>query len=322
MKEAEYFGLHYYLQYGSHSMDALVRNKCEREVLAVLFEVSRQLNVPLSLETYAHSEGGLKELWKAIGKNSTQLTLVLAVIVLLFSRFPMVDPELTELEKEAIRLEIEKKQLEIENLKADSPRTQERTLQAAEAVAQALQSNPKIAVRRSNYYKLLIEYHKVDCVGYKSSPTMLNDLSELIVKRQDFSRFILGTDKLPVEVDENALIEIVAPVLAEGNYHWRGFYLGKPISFVMLDAGFKASIIAKQIHFQNGTKLQCVLNIYRKFDEMGEVSITGYSVVTVLKQSEGGSEFVVTPQGSAYLQVKALRDSQRDMFKQQNGNAT
>jgi hypothetical protein len=319
VKEADFFGLHYYLEHGSHSMDAVIRNKCEREVLAVFFEVAKQLNSPLLLETYAHSEGGLKELWKAIGKNTHQLTLLLAVVALIFSRFPTNDPELTELEKESIRLEIEKKRLEIEKLREGSLESQESTLQAAEAIARELQSTGKIAIRRSNYYKMLIDYHKVESVGYKSAPHVPDRAPEIVVHRHEFSRFILGTDKLPIEVDENALIEIFAPVLTDGNYHWRGYYLGLPISFMMLDPMFKASIIAKKIHFQHGTKIRCVLNIHRKYDELGEISITGYSVVTVLDQSEGGTEFLETPQGRTYRHTKSLRDSQQDMFDRTKG---
>lgn len=315
MEEAEYFGLHYYLKHGSHSMDAVVRNKCEREVLAIFFEVAKQLNSPIFLETYAHSEGGLKELWKAMGKYNNQLTLIVAVLAIVFSRYPATDSELEVLEREAKQLEIEKTRLEIEKLKEDSPERREHTQQAAEAIAKNLQSNGKIAVRRSNYYKLLLDYHKVDSVGYNPRPTDPWPAPENVVGRQDFPRFILGSDKLPVEIDENALIEVFAPVLTDGNYHWRGYYLGSPISFAMLDPHFKASIVAKKVHFQHGTHLRCVLNIHRKYDELGEVTITGYSVVTVLDQSETGTDFVETPQGRSYRHTKALREAQGDMFE-------
>lgn len=315
MEDAEYFGLHYYLQHDSHSMDAVIRNKCEREVLAVFFEVAKQLNVPVTLETYAHSEGGLKELWKAMGKYNNQLTLIVAVLAILLSRYPASDPELAELEKEAKHLEIEKTRLEIEKLKAASPEHAESTQQAAEAIAKSLQGNGKIAVRRSNYYKLLLDYYKVESVGYDSRPTSPRAAPEVVVPRHDFPRFILGSDKLPAETDENALIEVFAPVLTDGNYHWRGYYLGSPISFAMLDQQFKAAIIAKKIHFQHGTRLLCVLIIHRKYDELGEVAVTGYSVATVLDQSEGGTTFVETPQGRSYRHLKALRESQGDMFQ-------
>ena len=321
MKEAEYFGLHYYLQHGSHSMDAVVRNKCEREVLAVFFEVAKQLNVPILLETYAYGEGGLKELWKAMGKHNNQLTLIVAVLAIIFSRYPATDSELKALEKEAKQLEIEKTHLEIEKLKKDSLERQEHTQQAAEDIAYNLQHNGKIAVRRSNYYKLLLDYPKVDSVGYNPHPTDPRPAPEAIVPRHDFPRFILVSDKLPTETDDNALIEVFSPVLTDGNYHWRGYYLGDPISFAMLDPQFKASIVAKKVHFQHGTRLRCVLNIHKKYDELGEVTITGYSAVTVLDQSETGAEFVETPQGRTYRHAKALRESQGDMFED-DGKAT
>jgi hypothetical protein len=321
MEEAEFFGLHYYLERGSHSMDAVIRNKCEREVLAVFFEVAKQLDVPIAVETYAHSEGGLKELWKAMGKNNAQIALVISVLSLILSTFPTSDSELTTLEKEAKRLEIEKMRLEIDKLKEDIPVKDERTHQAAEAVAHVLQSNGKIAVRRSNYYRLLLDYPKIDSVGYSPRTKDSRPVPESLVQRSDFGRFILRSDRLPVETDENALIEVFAPVLTEGSYHWRGYYLGNSISFAMLDPQFKALILAKQIHFQHGTRLRCVLNIYKKYDDLGEVTVTGYSVVTVLEHSEGGTNFVETPQGRSYRHANALRESQGDMFRSGEGTA-
>ena len=319
MEDAEYFGLHYYLQHDSHSMDAVTRNKCEREVLAVFFEVAKQLNVSIAVETYAYREGGLKEIWKAMGKYNNQITLIVAVLAIVLSRYPASDPELAALDKEVKQLEIEKSYLEIEKLRADKAEHAEHTQQAAEAIAQSLQSNGKIAIRRSNYYKLLLEYYKVESVGYSPRTIDQRPSPEVVVQRQDFPRFILGSDTLPVETDENALIEVFAPVLTDGNYHWRGYYLGSAISFTMLDQQFKASIIAKEVQFQHGTRLLCVLSIHRKYNELGEVTITGYSVGTVLNRSEGGTTFVETPQGRTYKHAKALRDSQGDMFQDGRG---
>ena len=37
---ADKLELHYYLNNESHVMDALVRNKCEAELLAIIFDVS------------------------------------------------------------------------------------------------------------------------------------------------------------------------------------------------------------------------------------------------------------------------------------------
>lgn len=312
MDHANGFELHYFLRDGSHSMDAVVRNKCEREILAVFFEVAAQIGADISLETFAHAEGGLKEFWRAIGRSNNQLALLVAVVALLLTRLPVVDTEMDALEKEAKRLEIENLQLEIDKLE-EGAEDRERNQKVAETVAVTLQGNGKIAVRRSNYYRLLVDYAKVEAVGYVASPE--KPTPEQVVTRQDFSLFVLKSDRLPTEVDENALIEVFAPVLVEGGYHWRGYYLGQAISFVMGDDQFKDAIIAREVQFKNGTRIRCVLNIHRKFDELGEVAITGYTVSTVLDQAESGLDFVETLQGRRYRQAKSLRESQGRLFE-------
>lgn len=314
MEAKEQFDLHYYLSGGSHSMSALVRNKCERELLAAAFEIAATLKIPLDIESVAYSEGGLKEKWKALGKNSAQLSLILAVIALYFSIYPPTDKELTDLEKEAKRLEIEKSKLEIQRLRREGVEAGDQNSELAESIAESLQSNGKIAVRRSNYYKLLNSYDKVDAVGYNPDPESPSPAPEIKVERPFFSRFILRSDKLPVEVDEAAIVDIFAPVLVNGKYHWRGKYQGNTISFAMTDAKFKRSILNRDIHFQNGTRLRCVLNIFRKFNQLGEVVVTGYSVVTVLDVSEAGDVYVETDQGRNYRHVKAIIDSQQRLF--------
>ena len=312
MEAKEQFDLHYYLTEGSHSMNALVRNKCEREILAAAFEIAATLRISLEIESFAYSEGGLKEKWKALGKSSGQLSLILAVIALYFSIYPPTDKELINLEKEATQLEIEKSKLEIQRLRREAATADGPNDELAKSIADSLQSNGKIAVRRSNYYKLLNSYDKVEAVGYNPDPEAPGP--EIKVERPFFSRFILRSDKLPVEIDENAIVDIFAPVLVNGKYHWRGKYQGNTISFAMTDAKFKRSILNKDIHFQNGTQLRCVLNIFRKFNELGEVVVTGYSVTTVLDVSETGDTYVETDQGRSYRHVKAIIDSQQRLF--------
>ncbi|MFG6067228.1 hypothetical protein ACEU0B_000310 [Stenotrophomonas indicatrix] len=314
MEAIEQFDLHYYLRGDSHSMNALVRNKCEREFLAAAYEIAATLKIPLEIESFAHSEGGLKERWKALGKNSGQLSLILTVIALYFSIYPPTDKELTGLEKEAKQLEIEKSKLEIQRLRREAAETNGQDEELAGSIAESLQSNGNIAVRRSNYYKLLDGYDMVEAVGYHPNPNEPNPAPEIKVERPLFSRFILRSDKLPVEVDDNAIVEIFAPVLVNGKYHWRGKYQGKIISFSMTDPKFKRSILNKDIHFQNGTKLRCVLNSFRKYNQLGEVVVTGYSVATVLDVSEAGEAYIETDQGRSYRHVKAVIDAQHELF--------
>lgn len=52
--------LHYFLQDNAHKMDAIVRNKCEHELLEIVKEITQSLGVELTIESEAFIEGGLK----------------------------------------------------------------------------------------------------------------------------------------------------------------------------------------------------------------------------------------------------------------------
>lgn len=81
-------------------MNALVRNKCEAEALAACLQIAHQLGIAIQIESSAYREGGLKEIWAFLGKNNPQLTLLLAIIVLVFSRIPVSDSEMDALNKD------------------------------------------------------------------------------------------------------------------------------------------------------------------------------------------------------------------------------
>jgi hypothetical protein len=309
MDSVEKLELHYHLKDQSHSMDALVRNRCEAEALAAFMEIAKALGIAVSIESTAYSEGGLREIWDFIGRNNNQLTLLLAIVVLIFSRVPVSDPELDNLNKEVAKLTVEEKRLSIERIKKeiDAGAVSEEALERGVSV---LQGNVKIAVRRSNFYRNLVDYGKVTGVGV--TPLSAGP-QEKYVDRSEFSRFVLSTNKLPVEVIEPATIEIVAPVLKEGNYQWKGIFQGEPISFAMTDDEFKVSVLTRQVSFQHGSVIECVLNVHRKFDAVGEVIVTGYSVPVVISVSDGLSQSE-TIQGKRHKARKKLVEDQGNLF--------
>lgn len=309
MDSVEKLELHYHLRDQSHSMDALVRNRCEAEALAAFIEVAKTLGIPVSIESSAYTEGGLREIWDFIGKNNNQLALLLAIIVFVFSRVPVSDPEMDALNKENTKLSIEEKRLTIEKLKKELEQGSI-SKETMDASAPVILGNVKVAVRRSNFYRSLVDYRKVTGVGVTPLSAKQN---EHYVDRAEFSRFVLSTNKLPIEVIEPATIEIVAPVLKEGNYQWKGIYREEPISFAMTDDEFKVSVLARQVSFQHGSVIECVLNIHRKFDAIGEVTITGYSVPVVLTVSDGTSQSE-TIQGKRRKARKKVAEDQGNLF--------
>ncbi len=310
---AEKLELHYYLKDESHVMDALVRNKCEAELLAIIFEISDLLGIEIKIETGAYQEGGLKEIWKFIGRNDKQLMLLILFLTLILTRAPLTDPEQDALTKEVTKLTIEEKKLSIEKLKREL-KDGEIKKETTDAAVSALNGNLKVAARKSNFYKNLEDYEKVTGVGLLpldkfNQPTA----DEKYIPRSDFHSFILFTNILPTEIVEDAQIGIISPVIMEGNYKWKGMFRDEPISFSMNDAEFKNSVLREEISFQHGSIIECVLSIQRKFDEVGDVIVTGYSVATVIRKTDGIAT-LETVQGKRYKAHKKFTKDQQDLF--------
>lgn len=307
--------LHYFLRDEVHSMNALVRNKCEAEALAAFAQIAQQLGVSVELESTAFREGGLREIWTFLGSNNAQLTLLLAIIVLVFSRIPVSDSEMDVLNKDVQKLTIEEKKLNIQKLKREIGNGQIRE-GAADDVARYLDGDLKVATRRSNFYRQLLTHDKVTALSFGEIPEgETKPPIEYRVERAAFPLFVQPTDKLAVEVVEPAQIEIIAPVLKEGAYHWKGVYLDQPISFAMSDEIFKSDVLMGNISFQHGTVIECVLNIHRKLDEVGDAHITGYKVSTVLSKSDGGIA-QETAQGKRHRFAKKQAAGQGKLFEQ------
>lgn len=141
--------LHYYFANETHhSMNAFSRNKAEAELLAVLKRSAELLDISLSLEAQALSEGGLKEIWKVIGENSLQINTLLVIVALLLTRVPAPsDSEQDALTKQLTKLSIDEKQLQIEKLKHELRETDSKKFDTKGA-ARIITSDAKILVRR------------------------------------------------------------------------------------------------------------------------------------------------------------------------------
>jgi hypothetical protein len=308
-------------------MDAFARNKCEAELLAIFQEVCTTLGTSIRIESVPHEQGGLREYWKVYGENTVQinttltiLAIVISVISTALSRIPVSDPEKEGREKTIQELTIEEKRLAIEEKRINLERLRKEMkdghpqLETIEKAAKSAELNLKIQSRRSNFYRQLNNYEKVTAVGFSSVDASDKDvLKEHLVPRSDFRKYILVDNSLPTVTVDGATIEIVAPVLKEGNYKWKGIYEDESISFSMTDTEFKNAVLLEQVAFQHGSFINCVLNIHRKFDEIGEVEITGYSVVTVLDKSDGGQTHETT-QGKKHRVHKKFIHDQRGLF--------
>lgn len=321
MKAVGGIELHYYLAGGTHSMDAVLRNRCEAELLAIFQEVASVLGVPCQIEAQALGEGGLKEVWKWIGDNTTQLNVVLPVVAILIALAPQIyESEEEALSKELTELSIEDKKLQIEKLRKELRESEPRSESAVpENAVHLLKRDPRIVVRRSNFYRLLLGQENVEVIGIAPlNSNLLPAQPERRVLHSDFQRFVLTSHSITPLTIEDAKIEIISPVLREGNYKWKGIYNGLPIGFTMQDSVFRNLVLREEVTFQHGTFLECVLNVHRKLDEVGEVEITGHAVTTVIRKYDD-RQSIETTQGRTYKHTKKLRESQKELFGDEKG---
>jgi len=144
----------------------------------------------------------------------------------------------------------------------------------------------------------------------------------IIIPRKDFSDYILVTDEIESVIDQEANIEIVAPVLVnQGKYSWRGVYEKNPgiIEFSMSDKDFKKSIVEDGLSFQNGTVIKCELETKKKLNDEGDIVNSGYKVMNVFDQYIGEKHFE-TEKGKNRRLSKEAEKAQLNLFSGDNKN--
>ncbi len=313
MKVANSLELHYYLNDDSHQINAFLRNQCEAEILAIISEVSVILGIESKIIAEAVKEGGFREFWKLIQGNANAITVVLLTVQLLITTAPLVlESENEELENELNRLQIEESKLNIEKLRKEIKEIEPNAESASKAVSH-LSKNLKIIKRKSNFYSVLSGYQNVSQIGINIlNSNFVPTCDEKKVIRNDFRKFILSSNKLKAKEIE-AEIDIVSPVLKEGKYKWKGLYNEQPINFEMLDLAFKDMVLTDNIPFQHGTSILAVLRISSELDEVGDIKITGYDVITVIEKRDDVST-QETLQGKKYRQAKKYMEGQGKLF--------
>lgn len=317
--------IHFYLRDGSHSMNALVRHQMEKQILDVILEFQKVTGLTFNIETEAYQEGGLKEAYRfivgaivssAIGAGMNYLMDMItdptsrekshAELILIQEQIKTEkikqnnakkDGELKDLAIERSRIDLKKKE---EELKQEQIETQE----VIEDMKNK-KSLSKISRSLSNFYQKAQNYEKIEKIGY----LIHNTLEEIIVDRSGFKDFILS-NKEDIEPINEAIIEIISPVLDEGKNKWRGSYKGEKIEFSMADSAYKKKVVRGQQTFQNGSRIKCRMEIKRRYDEFGEeVGRASYRVVKV-DGIERGERFFPTEAGAK--QLKKISESRQD----------
>lgn len=310
---ADTLEIHYWFGDETHTMDANIQNKCEYEVLSIIKEIATLLSVDITIETEPDGEGGLRKWLKIVSKDEnkkgTITTSFIAALISVILITPLSkiaekvidkifeDTEMNDLQKEKLKLEIEK-------LKQDNAKN-----------IDTIDYNTLIKKRKSNFYETLGKYPKVEKVSFvviDDNKTKITQ--EKTVPREDFNKFILVTDDLdPLKKDE-AIIEIIAPVLKKGNYKWIGYYEGQAVPFNMKSNEFKTLVQNGEIEFKNGSSINCYLEIRRKVNNEGLEINVGYDVIRVNHYFENEKP-IETKEGKHHRQIKEAQKSQLKLFK-------
>jgi len=301
--------LHYYFTDNSHSLDAFTRNKCEAEFLYIVKEILTILDVDIKIETIASQEGGLKERWEFISKNHAPITAMSAVIAavtgivaLVLNQLPASETKLDLLNIEKVKLEIKKLKNEEDNKNINVP-----------SIVSYFNSDYKVIKHRSTFFETLMANDKITKI--ETSQMYNNSFVKTVktIEKKEFYDYIVAEGKLPLEIIENAQIEIISPVLKQGNYKWKGIYKGNLIEFSMKCQTFKQSVFDKEILFQNGFSIICVLEIKNVIDELGELKVKNYTVSTVTSIIEDNVK-IETEQGKKYFAKKKSDLSRPSLF--------
>lgn len=308
--------LHYFFNDDSHTMDANVQNKCEYEILGILKEIANTFGTEIIIETEPLGDGGLKRWLKVISKEENKKGTITSVIIASLLTTIIVTPLATTVSKVAEKIieeifeDKETKQLQDEKLKLEIQKLK----QDIEINKQKLPESSIIKKKRSNFYETLEKYQKVEKVSFVLEDNNHNELtSQKVVERINFKEFVLVNDELdPYEIDD-AVIEIISPVLKKGKYKWFGIYNGNSIPFVMKSKEFKDLVQSGKIQFKNGTSINCHLIIKRKIDNEGIEKTIAYDVERVNNYFENDKP-IETIEGKRYRQKREADTNQMKLF--------
>lgn len=288
------FQVHYYFDDKSHSMNAFVRNRAEKDFLEAVKRILELVEVTPEIETIAHQEGGLIETLMLVATGAGTVMAFLSPAINEILKYHFTNSKTNEAIKEETL-----KSLQLDNAIKE--------LDYNNKLDKAL--GDKIIRRHvSSYYTKINGYAKVEKIGFKNM-SICSD--EVVIPRSEFNKFILVDDKTVTE-DDDAEIEIISPVLKEGTFSWRGRYKEDRIDFSMGDSKFKAEVINGEHQFANGFTMSCLLQIMITFDEFGDEKRRSYSVkkVYAVKAGEVGT-YRLRPLGFK----KKMDSNQQTLFK-------
>lgn len=200
------FELHYYLKNNSHSMNAFVRNKAEKNFLEVIKRIGELSDIELKIETEAYQEGGLMEI--ILINISSTLDFLSPTINNTITHYMTRDTEAEALNNENKKLTNEGLRLD-NQIKRNDIKIQEFILKKLESDKPKETSKSEKEINRlddkitkryvSEFYKTIDSYEKVEKIGYSkfkqeviegkhkfSNGSMINCIIEIKITFDEF----------------------------------------------------------------------------------------------------------------------------------------
>ena len=323
--------LHYWLKDESHTMDAFVLNKCEWELLNLFKEVANIAKVNIVIESEAITEGGIRQWFNIRISSNTKKTIAISAFTSFFTfaftqapqfgldmlkEYFKSNPELEQLAIEEKKVEIESKKLDNEIKREKLKEIRSKNNKQIEDTLQNISSSTK---RTSNFYEELSKEVKVNSITINNYVDCGPIQQSIEIKREDFQKYILTSNQLETIIDEEAIVEIVSPVLKKGNYQWRGIYNGETLNFNMKSNEFKTLVQSGKIEFKNGTCIKCVLEMPRYMNNLGEEVISSYNIVKVVGTYDDNT-YSETNEGRIYRKKKEADIAQLELFPDMTQN--
>lgn len=295
--------IHYYLNEGSHSIDAKAFYACQQELVGLIEFIAKQLNVDVSVETIALEEGGVRSFLKANGK-SILVSVIGAIVAGVLLAAPeeaikeitkhyvnewLKSPEVKELEKKQTERDLLLIEAEIDSLKKQKFESQT--------------VDTTIRAKRSKFYENATKANNLEKIEIiqRVHPKAEQGRTLGEVSSDKFASYKLASTEIDPIEKEDALIEIISPVLKRGKRKWVGSYPDNPcetkkdISFSIQDGDFLQGVWTRKVSFSNGSVIRCWIRINRKVNDKGEEIVSGYEVLEVLELLANGVTQTLPP---------------------------
>ncbi len=185
--------LRYYFNDKSVYMDAMVRNRCEKEMLLLIRFVAETLDVKMMIYSEPSvKEGGYSELWGIAGRHPYAHSIVLTIVMHLMAR-PLVTPDGTST---AVPFNEHKFRDDIKRLRNQLQEKKKVVILPPDLVAQ-LDTQLRIRRSKSAFYDAVRSYPKVNRLVFREvDENNRNRSGSLEVRREQFAQYIVKASDL------------------------------------------------------------------------------------------------------------------------------